>query len=305
MLARAELLRDGGEEGADVFAGEDARDDLRIARGGDDHRGAGERGAARGLHLAGHAAGAHARRRRAGEVPRLARHAAHEGHALVALVEQALHVGEQEEQVGLDERRHHRRQLIVVAELDLLDGDGVVLVDDRDGAGLEQRREGVARVVGARAVGEVGVGEQHLRDGDADLAEGVLVALHEHALPRRGGGLEPGHVLRSRLQAELGHAEGDRAAGDDDDAALGGAGRRDLGGEAVPGVARERLRSDLDHHPPGFGDRLAHAALVAGARGGGRLDLGFSHRGYRPSRSRLDRRPPRGAARGSSAAPRW
>ena len=221
------------------------------------------------------------------------------------LVEEALHVGEEKEQIGLDERRDHRRELIVVAELDLLDSDRVVLVDDRHRAGLEQRREGVARVVGAGAIGEIGVGEQHLRDGDADLAEGVLVALHEHALPRGGGGLEPGHVLRARLQAELRHPERDRAAGDDDDAALGRARRRDLGGEAIPGVARERFRSDLDHHPPRPGDRLAHAALVARASDGGRLELDLSHRGSRPSRSRHDRRPPRGAARGSSAAPRW
>ena len=136
-------------------------------------------------------------------VPRLARDVAHERDAAAVAVEQALDVGEQHEQVGVDERRDHRRELVVVAELDLLDRDRVVLVDDRHRAALEQRGERVARVVGAGAIGEVGVGEQHLRDRDADLAERVLVALHEHALARGGRGLEPGHVLRARLEPEL------------------------------------------------------------------------------------------------------
>ena len=41
--------------------------------------------------------------------------------------------------------------------------------------GLEQRRERVARVVGPGSVGEIGVGEEHLRDREVALAKGLFV----------------------------------------------------------------------------------------------------------------------------------
>ena len=134
---------------------------------GDDDVRAGERRAARRLDLARHAARADVALRRADERERLGRDVADDGDAVALRVEQTVDVGEQHEDVGVDERRDHRGELVVVAELDLLDGDRVVLVEDRDRARLEQRRERRARVVGARAVGEVGVREEHLRDGEA------------------------------------------------------------------------------------------------------------------------------------------
>ncbi len=204
-------------------------------------------------------------------MPRLAGDAAHERHPSPVAVEQALDVREEDEEIGLAERGHHRRELVVVAELDLLDRDGVVLVDDRDGARLEQRGQGVPRVVRARAVREVGVREEHLRDEQADLAEGLLVALHQHALARGGGGLEPGHVLRARLQPELRHAEGDGAARHDDEAPAGAAAaRRDLGGEPVPGVAGEALRADLDDDAAAAPERGARGLRIQLRRGVGR-----------------------------------
>ena len=39
-------------------------------------------------------------------------------------------VGQDDQQVGIDEARRQRGQRVVVAELDLLDGNGVVLVDN-------------------------------------------------------------------------------------------------------------------------------------------------------------------------------
>ena len=52
--------------------------------------------------------------------------------ARVAGVE-SVHIGQQDQQVGVDQRGHQRGEAVVVAEADLLGGDGVVLVDDRDG----------------------------------------------------------------------------------------------------------------------------------------------------------------------------
>ena len=50
-------------------------------------------------------------------------------------------VGEQHEQVGGEQVGDERGQAVVVAEADLVVGDGVVLVDDRHHAELEQPAE--------------------------------------------------------------------------------------------------------------------------------------------------------------------
>jgi hypothetical protein len=139
---------------------------------------------------------------------------------------------------------------------------------------LEQRSEGVASVVGARAIGEICVREEHLRDGQAHRPEGVLVALHEQALPRGGGGLQPGHVLRTRLQAELLHAQRDGAARDDHHLSIAAlaaaflAAERcaDVVAEAHPGVAVEALRADLHDDLLRLGERLARSVVIRFAR---------------------------------------
>ena len=77
---------------------------------------------------------AHVRHRLAS--PRRAR----PGCAAPSRVEEPVDVAQQHDEVGVDERRDHRRELVVVAELDLLDGDRVVLVEDGDGAARRAAR---------------------------------------------------------------------------------------------------------------------------------------------------------------------
>ncbi len=52
--------------------------------------------------------------------------------------EQSRRVGEEHEHVGVDEVGDEGGQAVVVTEADLVVGDGVVLVHDRDHAELEQ-----------------------------------------------------------------------------------------------------------------------------------------------------------------------
>ena len=121
------------------------------------------------------------------------------------------------DELRVDERRHHRRELVVVAELDLVDRDRVVLVEDGDRPRLEKRAQGGACVVGARPVGEVRVREEHLRDGETPRVERLLVRPHEQRLARRRRGLQPRHLLRARAVTELLHPERDGAARHDDE----------------------------------------------------------------------------------------
>src|SRR5690606_39642159 len=89
------------------------------------------------LDLGDHAAGAHARLAGAADldvgevlgVPDL-RYARGAGAGGVAVVD-AVHVGQQHQQVGADQVGDEGGEPVVVAEADLVGGDGVVLVDDR------------------------------------------------------------------------------------------------------------------------------------------------------------------------------
>ncbi len=59
---------------------------------------------------------------------------------------EAVDVGQRHTQVGRNQAAHEGRECIVVAELNLVDGDGVVFVDDWHHAQLHQAQQGVARV---------------------------------------------------------------------------------------------------------------------------------------------------------------
>ena len=126
--------------------------------------------------------------------------------------EQAGLIGEDDQRIGLDQVGDQRAQRVVVAELDLVGGDGVVFVDDRDDAELEQRAQRRARIEIALPVGEVVVRQQHLRGVQAVCAEARFVGLHQAHLADRGGGLQFVQLARPALPAQALHAFGDRAA---------------------------------------------------------------------------------------------
>ena len=148
--------------------------------------------------------------------------------------EEAGLVGQQQQQIRLGQQRDQRRQVVVVADLDLGRRHRVVLVDDRHDAVFQQRDEHVARVQEAIAVGHVGAGQQHLPDVEAVELEEALPDVHQpalahgrqHLLGRDGG--------RQRRVVEPLPPGRDRAGGDDDDFAALAAERG-----ALPG--------DLDH----------------------------------------------------------
>jgi hypothetical protein len=138
--------------------------------------------------------------------------------------EKAVLVRQQDQQVRVDEGRDQRREPVVVAELDLLDGDRVVLVDDRDHAEAQQRQQRAARVQVALAVAKVVGGQEDLRDRDLRPGERRLPRAHQPALPHRGRGLlELGAGPRRQRQALA--PRQDRARGDDDDLPALGASR--------------------------------------------------------------------------------
>ncbi|MBW8703497.1 hypothetical protein MBT84_28270 [Streptomyces sp. MBT84] len=114
----------------------------------------------------------------------------------------AVHVRQQDQQIGVDQVGDERGEAVVVAEADLVRGDRVVLVDDRERAHRQELVEGAGcvAVMGA-ATGVVG-GEQHLADTDAVAGAGGGVTGHQQALADTGRGLLPGQVPGAAAQSE-------------------------------------------------------------------------------------------------------
>ena len=95
--------------------------------------------------------------------------------------EQPGRVGEEHEQVGGHEVGDERGQAVVVAEADLVVGDGVVLVDDRHHPEVEQPAERGAGVQVLLADHEVERREQDLAAHQAVGGQGRLVDPHQAA----------------------------------------------------------------------------------------------------------------------------
>ena len=169
------------------------------------------------------------------------------------------------EQRGAEQVGDHRGQAVVVAErgLQLIDADGVVFVDDRHRAEVEQREQRVADVEIADAVIDVFEREQHLGRAAAVFGERAVVGLNQMRLADGGDGLQLGQVGRPRFQAEQADARADRAAADQHDAPAAVADRVNFFGELLDPLVveravglREHARADLDDDRVGGGGDL-------------------------------------------------
>ena len=86
--------------------------------------------------------------------------------------------------------RHHRGEVVVVAELDLGDADRIVFVDDWQTVPFEQRLNGVADVQISHPAVEVAGSEEDLGGADAVRGETLLVDLHQRTLADGGARLK-------------------------------------------------------------------------------------------------------------------
>ena len=292
LLARSHLGR-GREQGrADALAGGQAKQHVRLAPGGDDGAGAAARRALGGENLGQHAA-APDRRARAARHPLELRVAGvglrdQAGTRIDTRIggEKARLVGEDHQRIGVEQVGDERGQSVVVAELDLVVDDRVVLVDHRHDAEAEQRHQRRTRVEVALAVGEVGVRQQHLRAADAVRAQRRLVDLRQAHLSDRSRRLELVDGARPRRPSEPLHPFGDGAARDHDELALLAhelghlpAPAADRIGVDATAVVGDEARSDLDDDPARPAHDLAHrAASVPGVskRGSGSTGAGFA-----------------------------
>ncbi len=135
---------------------------------------------------------------------------------------EALLIGKQQQFVSPGQNGRQRRQVIVVAHLDFGGGDGVVLIDYRHDAVIQQRRHGVARVEEALAVLQIGTRQQHLPDVNAVNGEQLFPQLDQPALPYRCQQLLGGDGGGQLGVAQVFAPGGDGAGSDDDNAVARG-----------------------------------------------------------------------------------
>ena len=149
-----------------------------------------------GDQLGRHAAGAEAGSGRAlGHVHEMAVQALHLGNELrirvgarIVRVE-TVDVREKDQQVRLDEGHHNRGEAVVVTEFDVIGGDGVIFIDDRDRAEFKELVEGVAGVPAALGVRDGLLVHEDLGDRLAVLRKKLLVNAHQHDLADGCAGL--------------------------------------------------------------------------------------------------------------------
>ena len=127
---------------------------------------------------------------------------------------EAVDVREQHEQIRPDHGRDARREAVVVAVADLGGGGGVVLVDDRHGAHLEQLLRRGARVEVATPLLGIGEGDEDLPGRDAVPRQHLRPDARQGDLADGGGGLALLELQRAGGEAEHGAAEGDGAGRD-------------------------------------------------------------------------------------------
>ena len=212
------------------------------------------------------------------------RHVPGAGIAAGRRVVEAVDIGQQHQQIGAHHGGDAGGQPVVVAIADFVGGDGVVLVDDRDRAPLQQRVDGRARIQIAPPLLGVAERHQHLAGGDAVPRQRLGPGARQRDLADRRGGLAVFELERTCRQLEHGAAERDRAGGDDQHVALVAVELGDVGGQRrKPRFAAAGRR----------GDRQARRSRPSRRCGGSRRARGIFMAEYRSFKSaaRAERTP--------------
>ena len=117
---------------------------------------------------------------------------------------EAVDDAQDDQQRRLEQVGDHGGQTVVVAELDLVDADRVVLVDDRHGVAFEQGVQRVPHVEVAGPAVEVFMGQQELGGVAAMPAQALVVGADQVRLADGGGGLKLGQVVGPALASRAG-----------------------------------------------------------------------------------------------------
>ena len=79
-------------------------------------------------------------------------------------ITQSVDIGQDDEEVGLDEVGDQGREVVIVPELDLIHHHRIVLIDDGNDPELKKGQQGIAGIQEPLPVAQVIAGEENLGD---------------------------------------------------------------------------------------------------------------------------------------------
>src|SRR5437899_9304502 len=108
---------------------------------------------------------------------------------------QAVDIGKQHQEIGVNVRHHQSGEFVVIAEdsdafraaggaIELGGGNGVIFVDDGDNAELKQSGERGAKVFVAARIEKIVFRQQDLCHAEAQLFKGIVVHAHQPEIGR-------------------------------------------------------------------------------------------------------------------------
>ena len=129
---------------------------------------------------------------------------------------QALLVGQDHESIRLDQIGNQGTQRVVVAKLDFVGHDRVVLIDHRHHPQTQQRQQGGTRIQIALTISQVGMGEEHLGAAHALLPQLGFIHLGQTHLAYRSSRLQFVNLLRAGRPTQPLHTLSNSPTGDHD-----------------------------------------------------------------------------------------
>ena len=125
-------------------------------------------------------------------------------------------VRKKNEKLGTNAFSNQRRKGIVVTDLDLLGGDRVVFVDDRDHVKLEKAIERAFKILVSFFVLEVVGSQKKLSNRVVVARKELVVDVHQLALTDRCRRLLGGDITGACGEHKLAHSHSDRTRGNED-----------------------------------------------------------------------------------------
>ena len=122
------------------------------------------------------------------------------------VIEEAVFIRKNQEQVSIEEQRHIARKLVVIAHLDFSDSQRIVFVDNRNNLTGKHSLDGVLQVLVTSAVAEVFGRQKNLANRELHPAEHFAVGIHQVNLAHSSAGLLFSQDRRLFLVAQLAHA---------------------------------------------------------------------------------------------------
>ena len=121
-------------------------------------------------------------------------------------VKHAVAIGQDHQQISLDQIGHQCCQRIVVTKTDFVGDHRVIFVNDRDHTQLHQRTQRAAGIEVTLAIRQVVMGQQNLRGMPGVLGKARLPGLHQPHLTNSRSSLQLVHGTRSHRPAQTAHA---------------------------------------------------------------------------------------------------